>query len=179
MADVDDWGRTEPPLDGDEVTTLVGFLEYQRATLAYKCAGLDSVGFNTTIAASSMTLGGILKHLSYVEEWWFSLRLFDNHAQRPWSEIDWSSEPDWDWHSASQDTPEEIRILWQESIERSRELLTLAMANGGLDQFAQQRWPDGRSPNLRWILCHMIEEYARHNGHVDLLRESLDGLTGE
>ena len=62
---------------------------------------------------------------------------------------------------------------------RSRSLVAEALANGGLEQPAQRTWPDGRAPSLRWILCHLIEEYARHNGHADLLRESVDGLTGE
>ena len=62
---------------------------------------------------------------------------------------------------------------------RSRSLLTQALADAGLEQLAQRTWPDGRAPSLRWILLHMIEEYARHNGHADLLRESVDGSTGE
>ena len=62
---------------------------------------------------------------------------------------------------------------------RSRALVTKALAGGGLEQLARRTWPDGRALSLRWVVCHMIEEYARHNGHADLLRESVDGLTGE
>jgi hypothetical protein len=69
--------------------------------------------------------------------------------------------------------------LWQDAVARSRVLVKEALADGGLDRLAQRTWPDGRAPSLRWILCHMIEEYARHNGHADLLRESVDGLVGE
>ena len=62
---------------------------------------------------------------------------------------------------------------------RFRALVTEALAGGGLEQLARRTWPDGRALSLRWMVCHMIEEYARHNGHADLLRESVDGLTGE
>jgi hypothetical protein len=64
-------------------------------------------------------------------------------------------------------------------VDRSRSLIDDALTRGGLGQLARRTWPDGRAPSLRWILCHMIEEYARHNGHADLIRESLDGETGE
>jgi hypothetical protein len=69
--------------------------------------------------------------------------------------------------------------LWRDAVARSRVLVKEALADGGLDRLARRTWPDGRAPGLRWILCHMIEEYARHNGHADLLRESVDGLVGE
>jgi pimeloyl-ACP methyl ester carboxylesterase len=86
---------------------------------------------------------------------------------------------DWDWHSAAEDTPEQLFALWQEAVARSRSLVAEALADGGLERLARRTWPDGRAPSLRWILVHLIEEYARHNGHADLLRESVDGLTGE
>jgi Protein of unknown function (DUF664) len=84
MTDLDEQGRPESPLAGDETATLLGFLEYQRATLAWKCAGLDAAGLGTTVAASSMTLGGLLKHLAYVEESWFSGSLHGRDRQPPW-----------------------------------------------------------------------------------------------
>jgi len=72
-----------------------------------------------------------------------------------------------------------LRARPQEAVDRSRSLVDEALTRGGLDQLVQRTWPDGRAPSLRWILCHMIEEYARHNGHADLIRESIDGETGE
>jgi uncharacterized damage-inducible protein DinB len=179
MTDLDEHGRPEPPLAADESATLLGFLDYQRATLAWKCAGLDAAGLGATVAASSMTLGGMLKHLALVEDWWFSQWLHGRGAEPPWDTVDWDADPDWDWHSAAHDPPEQLRTLWQDSVAHSRALVTDALADGGLERLAGRTWPDGRAPSLRWILCHMIEEYARHNGHADLLRESLDGLTGE
>jgi hypothetical protein len=93
--------------------------------------------------------------------------------------VDWRADPDWDWHSAAEDSPERLRTLWREAVARSREVVDQALAGGGIDRMSRRRWPDGRTPSLRWILGHMVEEYARHNGHADLIRESIDGLTGE
>jgi uncharacterized damage-inducible protein DinB len=179
LTTLDEQGRPEPPLAADETATLLGFLEYQRATLAWKCGGLDAAGLRATVAASSMTLGGMLKHLALVEDYWFSQWQHGRASGPPWDRVDWTADPDWDWHSAAEDAPEQLHALWQDAVARSRSLVAEALAAGGLERLARRTWPDGRAPSLRWILCHMIEEYARHNGHADLLRESVDGLTGE
>src|SRR6266487_1884350 len=102
MTDLDEQGRPEPPLAADETATLLGFLEYQRATLAWKCAGLDAAGLRATAAASSMTLGGMLKHLALVEAHWFSRSLHGRDLQAPWDTVDWDADPDWEWHSAAE-----------------------------------------------------------------------------
>ncbi|MDQ1425093.1 MAG: hypothetical protein QOD72_2591, partial [Acidimicrobiaceae bacterium] len=162
--DVDEYGRPEPPA-ADETSTMLGFLEYQRATLAWKCAGLDAAGLKAKVGASSMTLGGLLKHLAYVEDDWFSRALHGRERQPPWDGVDWKADPDWEWHSAAADTPEQLRMLWQDAVAQSRVRVAEALADGGLDRPARRTWPDGRAANLRWILLHMIEEYARHNGH--------------
>jgi uncharacterized damage-inducible protein DinB len=179
MTIVDEQGRPEPPVDGDEAATLLGFLDYQRATLEWKCAGLDAAGLAATVGVSPMSLGGLLKHLAYVDEWWSCRVLHDRELGAPWSAVDWAADADWDWHSAADDSPDELRSLWAATVERSRRQIDEALSSGGLDQPARRPWADGRAPNLRWILTHLIEEYARHNGHADLLRESIDGLTGE
>ena len=171
--------RPEPPLAADEVDTLLGFLEYQRATFAWKCGGLDAAGLQATVGVSSMTLGGMLKHMGVVEDYWFSRRLHGRDPAPPWNTVDWKADPDWEWHSAANDTPEELFALWEADVSRSRAAVKEALAQGGLDQLAKSPWPDGSSPSLRWILCHMVEEYARHNGHADLIRESVDGEVGE
>jgi pimeloyl-ACP methyl ester carboxylesterase/uncharacterized damage-inducible protein DinB len=176
---LDDHGRPQPPVAAGEVASVLGFLDYQRATLAWKCAGLDAAGFNTRVAASSMTLGGMLNHMTLVEESWFSRSLHGHESQPPWSTVDWKATPDWEWDSAAEDTPEQLRARWQDAVARSRELVAEALADGGLDRLAKRAWPDGMVPSLRWILLHMIEEYARHNGHADLIREAIDGETGE
>jgi uncharacterized damage-inducible protein DinB len=179
MIQMDEHGRPEPPIAADETATLLGFLDYQRATLAWKCTGVDAAGLRATVGASSMTLGGLLKHLAYVENSWFSRALHERAPQPPWDTVDWAADPDWDWHSAAEDSPEQLLALWQDAVARSRCLVADALADGGLDRLARHTWPDGTAPSLRWIVVHMIEEYARHNGHADLLRESVDGQTGE
>jgi uncharacterized damage-inducible protein DinB len=182
-ARVDDHGRVDPPIDGDEAAVLLGYLDYHRKTLAWKCGGLDSGGLTATTAASSLTLGGLLKHMAYVEDSWFSIMLHGNPPAPPWDTVDWKADNDWDWHSAAADSPAELLALWQGAVARSRELTDRFLADGeggnDLGTPAKGAWPDGRSPNLRWIITHMIEEYARHNGHADFLRESVDGRTGE
>jgi uncharacterized damage-inducible protein DinB len=180
MSDLDEHGRPEPPPAADEAATLLGFLDFQRATLAWKVSGLDADGLRATVGPSSMTLGGMLKHLAYVEDLWFNRMLHDRDPHPPWDTVDWKADRDWDWHSAADDSPEQLLELWQEAVDHSRSLVGGALAgDGGLGQPARRRWPDGRAPSLRWILVHMIEEYSRHNGHADLLRESVDGQTGE
>ena len=126
-----------------------------------------------------MTLGGMLKHMALVEANWFSNYLHGHDRGKPWDAVDWKADPDWEWETALEDSPEQLFELWDETVQRSRALVAEALAEADLGQLARRTWPDGRAPSLRWILCHMIEEYARHNGHADLLRESIDGSTGE
>jgi uncharacterized damage-inducible protein DinB len=175
----DEHGRPEPPLAADETTTILAFLDYHRATFAWKCAGLDSDGMNARTAASSMTLGGMMKHLALVEDGWFSRSLHGRDYTPPWDAIDWESDPDWEWRTAADDSPDELRAMWEDAVARSRQRVAEALADGGVEHLAGRTWPDGRAPSLRWIIIHMIEEYARHNGHADLLREAIDGETGE
>jgi uncharacterized damage-inducible protein DinB len=179
VTDIDEQGRPEPPLAADEAATLLGYLDYQRATLAWKCGGLDAAGLSAKVGPSSMTLGGILKHMALVEQHWFSRSLHGRDWQPPWDSVDWKADPDWEWRTAAADSPEQLLGCWQDACASSRALVAEPLAEGGLDQLARRTWPDGRAPSLRWILCHLIEEYARHNGHADLLRESVDGQTGE
>ena len=179
MTYLDGQGRAEPPLAGDETATLLGSLERQRATLAWKCGGLDAAGLQATVGASSITLGGLLKHLALVEDDYFSVRLLGRELGSPWDAGDWDADPDWEWHSAAEDTPEQLYAIWRDAVARSRSAVKEAFAGGGLDQLARRTSADGRAPSIRRILIDLIEEYARHVGHADLIRESVDGLVGE
>jgi hypothetical protein len=169
----------EPPVAGNEVDTLLGALERQRGYVAWKCGNLDSAGLKATLGPSSVTLGGLLKHLALVEDDVFSFKLHGAARQPLWSTVDWKADPDWEWHSAADDTPEQLMSLWEDAVSRSRTLVAEALADGGLDRLASFTWPDGRTPSLRRLMLDMIEEYARHVGHADLIRESVDGLVGE
>ncbi|HXY44279.1 MAG TPA: DinB family protein [Acidimicrobiales bacterium] len=179
MTKIDEHGRPEPPVAADEVATLLGFLDYQRATFAWKTAGLDPAGLRATVGASSMSLGGMMKHLALVEDWWFSQWVQGRESPAPWVTGDMEADPDWEWHSAADDTPEQLRSLWEEAVAQSRTVMAQALAAGDLGQPARRRGREQEVPSLRWIVTHMIEEYARHNGHADLIRESVDGETGE
>jgi hypothetical protein len=169
-------GRVEPGYATDEATMLHAFLDYHRATLKWKVSGLDADGLNRTLAPSKMTLGGMLKHLALVEDNWFSVVLLGNDEAEPWRDVDWEADWDWDWHSAHADTPEDLSALFDAAVTRSREL-TVGMDLGTASVKRSRRTDEPFT--LRWILLHMIEEYARHNGHADLLREAVDGQVGE
>ena len=173
--ETDEHGRVHPPATADEVTTLRGFLDYQRQTLAWKCRDVPAEGLRATTAATSMTLGGLLKHMALVEDSWFTRTLLGQPMpDGPWTGVDWDDDPDWEWRTAAQDDPAELRALWEAACARSDVALDAALAtDDGLHQVAARG--DDRGPSLRWILVHMIEEYARHNGHADLLREAWDG----
>ncbi|WP_163512409.1 DUF664 domain-containing protein [Fodinicola acaciae] len=169
----------EPPAAGNEVDTLLGGLERQRRYVAWKCANLDATGLRKTLRPSTMTLGGLLNHLALVEDDMFTWKLHGRAMPAPWDAVDWATDSDYEWRTADADSPEQLMARWQASVERSRVAVADALADGGLDRLAAYTWPDGRKPSLRRMLMDMIEEYARHVGHIDLLRESVDGLVGE
>ena len=164
---------------GDEVATLIGSLERQRATFVWKCSGVDAAGMRASVGASTMTLGGLVKHLALVEDDYFTRRLRGREFGEPWASVDWDADWDWEWHSAADDSPEQLLALWEQAVARSRASLAEVLADGGVDQLCRFVWPDGRSPSVRRLLVDVIEEYARHVGHADLIRESIDGLVGE
>ena len=97
----------------------------------------------------------------------------------PWAGVDWDADPDWEFTSAAADTPEQLYRLWDEAVERSRARTEAALADGGLDQLVHASDDDGRRASFRRLLCDLVEEYGRHTGHADLLREAVDGLVGE
>ena len=128
MPRIDEHGRPEPEPAAGELDTLVGFLEFQRATLEWKCAGLGEEGLRTTTAASTMTLAGLLKHMSFVEDHWFSKWLRGNEPCPPWDTVDFSVDPDWEWDTARHDSPDHLRDMWAGTVERSRVMLDEALA---------------------------------------------------
>lgn len=170
-----------PPQEAGEITTLLGFLDYQRATLEWKCRGLSDDQLRVALPATSMTLGGLLKHLAYVEDYWFTQVVAGQPPTQPWSIKDWEADPDWDWHSAAGEPGDALRTLWTERAERSRAVVDSRLAQGEAAALGEVHpaWGGQGRVSLRWVLVHMTEEYARHNGHADLIRQSIDGQTGE
>ena len=171
--------RRDPPLRAGEVETVLAFLDYHRDTLRRKLDGLDREQLGHTLPPSTMTLGGLVKHLTLVEENWFSRVLEGNPYAEPWASVPWDDDPDWEWRTGALDAPHDVQALWRAAVERSRALVADAVAERGLDGPASFTWPDGRTPTVRDMILDMIEEYARHTGHADILREAVDGRAGE
>jgi uncharacterized damage-inducible protein DinB len=167
--------RNDPPTVSDERTLLEGFLDFHRDTLALKCEGLtDAQLREATVPPSELTLLGLVRHLAEVERGWFRNVLAGEDAKPLYySEADLDGE----FHGLDEAETAEAFGTWRGEVERSREL-----ARGrSLDDLGSRVRKDGRREefSLRWIYLHMIEEYARHNGHADLIRERIDGSTGE
>jgi hypothetical protein len=168
------------PAAGDEIRTLIGALERNRRTFAWKCGGLGADDLRRTLGPGSMTLGGLLKHLALVEDEYFTRQLLGAPAlSPPFDAVDFDADPDWEWRTAAEDSPEALMVLWEECVARSRANVAAAYAEGGPEASTRTPWSDGQAPKLRRLMVDLIEEYARHTGHADLIRESIDGLVGE
>ena len=168
--------RVDPPTRGDERTLLLAYLDYHRETLRRKAGGLDAAQLDTALPPSEMTLGGMVKHLALVENSWLRDRFLGEGLSEPWRSVDWDADWDWDWHSARDDSPEQIWALYDAMVADADSVI----ADASLDDLsAEASRRTGEPFSLRWILLHLIEEYARHNGHADLIRESIDGEVGE
>jgi hypothetical protein len=169
----------EPPVAGTEAEHLTGALERMRTTFRFKADDLDAAGLRARVGASTLTIGGLLKHLALVEDHQFTVKLTGEPIGAPWDATGWDGGNDWEFESAATDAPEELYALWDGAVERSRTRLAAALAAGGLDQLSRFAWPDGGRPSLRRLIVDLIEEYGRHTGHADLLREAVDGRVGE
>jgi uncharacterized damage-inducible protein DinB len=165
--------RPEPPFAADEKTMLLAYLDFHRATLAWKCENLTPEQLAArAVPTSTLSLLGLVRHLAEVERGWFDKVVGASRPSIYWTE----AEPDLDFDGASADAEVVSQAFadWQAEIEFGRDVA----ARTPLDAtFVDPRRSDAIS--LRWLLVHLIEEYARHNGHADLLREAIDGSTGE
>ncbi len=169
----------EPPLAGSEAGQLFGALERLRATFRWKADDLDAERLATTIGASRLTLGGLLKHLAACEDFISTVKLTGEPIGGPWAENGWDADDDWEFTSAAHDAPEHLYALYDGAVERNRERIVAALAHGGLDAPVHAASDEGEHASLRRLVCDMIEEYGRHTGHADLLREAVDGRVGE
>jgi hypothetical protein len=169
----------EPPFAGSEAENLVGTLDRVRAKFRWKVEGLDRDGLNARIGSSTITIGGLLKHLAAVEDGTFTLRMTGEPMGAPWDTNGSDGSNEWEFESAANDSPEELYALWDGAVARSRLRLAARMADGGPDQMVHRTaWLDGSQYNMRRLLGDLIEEYARHTGHADMLREAIDGRVG-
>jgi uncharacterized damage-inducible protein DinB len=171
--------QPSPSAAATEVESLLRVLERNRRTFAWKTAGLDEKGMRATTAASAMTLGGLVKHMALVEADWLAVKLAGCEYGTPWDAVDFDTDPDWEWRTGALDSPQYVYALWRDAVDRSRELVAQVIKERGIDGPASFTWPDGRTPTVRAMLLDMVEEYARHTGHADILREAVDGRVGE
>jgi hypothetical protein len=168
----------EPPMAGTETEQLLGAIDRQRWTFRYKADGLDAAGLSTTIGTSSLTLGGLLTHLALVEDVHVTEKLDGGPYGERW-DLHGAGESE-NWHfEVGGTTPEELYDLYDRTVERVRAKVAAVLADGVLDQPTAARHPDGRPATLRRLLLDLLEEYGRHTGHADLLREAVDGRVGE
>ena len=166
----------EPPFAGTEAEALLGALDRLRWTFRYKADGLDGAGLAVTVGTSTLTLGGLLKHLAAAEDEIFGSKLSGTPLGEPWTGWGWDGGDDWDFTSAAADPPELLYRTYDDAVARSRRRVAAALAAGGLDQRVHV---GGGAANLRRLVCDALEEYGRHTGHADLLREAVDGRAGE
>lgn len=153
---------------GDERELLTASVDYQRAVLLRKVGGLDEDDLRRVLTTSGLTLLGLVKHLAYVERYWFQVVFFGEDVHLPWSDAD----PDADWRPEPGESAPEIVALYLTESGRSREIAGAA----DLDAMSAHA---GVQVSMRWILLHMVAELARHLGHADLMREQVDGATGD
>lgn len=163
-----------PPRDVGERQTLLDMLDYYRAVLIRKADGLTVDQLTQPLAPSDLTIGRLLRHMALVEDIWFHWRFLGGGALREWPHP--SDGFDGVMDTADGETAETLLAEIRRSITRSDAVVAGA---DSLDQIAVHPAFDGQHPNLRWILVHMIEEYARHCGHADFIRQSIDGRTGD
>ncbi|MDG4792554.1 DinB family protein [Micromonospora sp. WMMD1082] len=164
--------RAAEPYVGDERTILAGWLDYHRQTLLHKCAGLTADQLRTaSVEPSGLTLLGLVRHLAEVETWWFRENFAGEQVDYPFYT---EANPDADFDVSDADAEADFATY-----HREVELARAAVVGRSLDETFTEVGPKRRTFNLRWVYGHMIEEYARHNGHADLIRERIDGATGE
>ncbi len=172
MSETFDGGRVTARYDAPEKEALAATLDFHRATIKWKIEGLSLEDAVRSMTPTGTKLLGIVKHLAYVERWWFQDNFLGRDCTYPWSE---SGDMEADFKIEPGETIESIGALYDAECEVSRRIVEEASLD---DVAVRARRRTGGHPTLRWIMLHMIEEVARHNGHADILRELIDGQTG-
>ena len=161
---------------GAERQVLLAQLDQLRGVVLTKVAGLDDDQLKLCWAPSTMSLGGLLSHLANVEDWWMNQVIAQERPRQPWRDAPWHEDRDWDWHRAHGLTAEQLIAEFEDAVAMSRQILgnepslntTVALRHGGQSEMV----------SVRWVVVHLLAEYARHCGHADLMREAIDGATG-
>jgi hypothetical protein len=169
----------EPPLNGTETEHVLGALDRLRWTFRWKADALDAAGLNARVGASSLTLGGLLKHLAAQEDYATAVKMNGEDMPPEWAANGWTDDDDWEFHSAADDSPARLYELYDGAVARSRARLETALGNGDLGQRAAVSDSVGEEVSLPRVVYDMVEEYGRHTGQADLIREAVDGRVGE
>ncbi|WP_237242271.1 DUF664 domain-containing protein [Rothia nasimurium] len=169
---------TDPPLTGSEKELVLGYIRFQQEVFLRKLQGVDGTWLDEAVLAtplhpSSMTLAGMAGHLWFVEDYWREEILLGRNLPEPWASFDWQQDADADWHLPLP-LPRVLENL-QASMEATRQLL----AEHDWDDLSEGGLKDGTRFSYRWVALHLIEEWGRHLGHADLLRENIDGEQGD
>lgn len=163
---------------GTETEHLVGMLERQRATFRWKADGLDAEALRFTLASSDLTIGGLLKHLALVEDDKFAWCMFGERPITRTSLPDGTDVEAWQFTMGADETPEQVYAWYDEAVGRAQTQMKRILDDGLLDTPSAIEF-GGIRPTIRRFVCDLIEEYGRHTGHADLLREAIDGRVGE
>jgi len=167
----------EPPIDGTEAEHLLGALTRQRATLRWKADGLDEAGLRHRLPSSALSLGGLLLHLAMAEDYYLTTKLRGEKLVEPWRSLGHDGTDEWEF--TTELGAAETYAVFDEAVVRNTARLEAALAEDGLEVVAHVDDGNGNHPRLRRLLLDLLEEYARHTGHADLLREAVDGRVGE
>ena len=165
---------TQIPLEADERTMLMAFLTFYRNEFLDRARGLDADGLQRSLTDSGLTLGRLIVHMAFVEDIWFTVRLDGDEPHPRFAELDFAADPDAEMALSTGKTFDELVVILEEAIADADRRIG---ASQTLDRRTVRTTRDGEHWSLRWILVHMIEEYARHCGHADLIRESIDGAS--
>ena len=168
----------EPPIDGTEAEHLLGALGRQRATLRWKADGLDEAGLRHRLDSSRLSLGGLLLHLAMAEDYYLVTKLRGEELVEPWRSLGHDGTDEWEFTTDAL-SAEQVYAAYDEAVVRNTRRIEQALAEGGLEVVAHVDDGNGNHPRLRRLLLDVLEEYARHTGHADLLREAVDGRVGE
>jgi hypothetical protein len=169
----------EPPFAGTEVEHVLGSLDRLRATFRWKVADLDDAGLGHRLQSSTLTLGGLLKHLAVQEDYASAVKIAGAGMPEVWDENGWDEDDDWEFVTGAHDRAEDLYAGYDAAVSRSRTLVRAAVDDRGLEGDSAVTLEDGGRASIRRILFDLLEEYGRHTGHADLVREAVDGRAGE
>jgi hypothetical protein len=161
--------------NGSEGELLLFALDRVHRQFAWKSGGLDAVQLRRQHPPSRLTLAGLIKHLVGVEANW-TARAEGRPPAAPWDQIDWKADPRWDWETAITDDPDALSAMWYETINHTRQTWAEMINDGGLD--VTLPWGDDYVVNRRRVLVDILEENLLHTGQASIVREAIDGLTG-